>query len=1036
MPAPCLTARLVALLALAGAATTVAAPPATPPVPGLRENVPAIHALVHARIVMSSGKTIENGNLIVRDGVITAVGADAEIPATARVWDLKGKTLYPGFIDAYVAIPADATGAPSRETGAPYWNAYVIPEVRASALYRPSKETLAKFRGQGITARLLAPTAGIVHGTSLLATTSDEPGSRTIVKEPVALHLKHFTPFRLEERYPASPMGALTLARQAFYDARWYAQAQADTGRLPTLPRVERNDSLAAMGPAAAGNMPIVVETSNVLYFLRADRFAREFNLQLVVLGSGEEYQRLDAVKATGWPVIVPLDFPKPPDVRSAEAAQSVSLERLMHWDLAPENPGRLHAAGVRIALTTNGLKDVGSFLDAVRQAVARGLPAAAALQAMTMVPAETYGVSDRLGSLEVGRLANIVVTDGDVFDKKTKVLETWVEGVRHEVVVAPLVDVRGAWDVRLSRADGGSESVVVKLAGTAERPTGTLHRGEKEAKLANLESSGLQFSATLKGEPVGWKGQIQLHATWLAPDAAEVAPRWSGYAVWADGSRSPFAATRTAPHAPKGMSDEPAKANEPAEGEKRPEKRRALFAVNFPLGEFGRDQEPEQPQAVAFTHVTAWTCGPEGRLADATVVVERGKITAVGRDVAIPNGAQIIDARGKHLTPGILDCHSHIATDGGVNEMGQTITAEVRIGDFIDPHDVNIYRQLAGGVTAANVLHGSANTIGGQCQLIKMRWGALPEAMKFAGAPPSIKFALGENVKQSNLRTSTRTRYPQTRMGVEQLVRDAFQSAVEYRRQWQAWRRTKNGLQPRTDLELEALVEVVYGQRWIHCHAYRQDEILAMMRACEDFNVRIATFQHILEGYKVADVMARHGVGGSSFSDWWAYKYEVWDAIPYNGAIMHRAGVLTSFNSDDAELARRLNLEASKAIKYGGVDELAALQFVTLFPARQLGVDKSVGSLEPGKDADLVVWSGPPLSTYARCEQTWVDGRRYFDHQTDQRERAKNAEMRAALIQRILASGETVAAADEEKKDPVPREDIFCPHFGHEHTH
>jgi N-acetylglucosamine-6-phosphate deacetylase len=366
------------------------------------------------------------------------------------------------------------------------------------------------------------------------------------------------------------------------------------------------------------------------------------------------------------------------------------------------------------------------------------------------------------------------------------------------------------------------------------------------------------------------------------------------------------------------------------------------------------------------------------------------------------------------------------------VNESSQSITAEVRIGDFIDSYDINLYRQLAGGVTSANILHGSANTIGGQNQVIKFRWGALPEDVKFDGAPAGIKFALGENVKQSNMSGTSRSRYPQSRMGVEQLLRDAFLSAREYRDRPNRWKKQQaskqfDELPPRRDLELDALVEVLEGKRLVHCHSYRQDEILATLRVCEEFGVRIATFQHILEGYKVADHMARHGVGGSSFSDWWAYKYEVYDAIPYNGTILRDAGVTVSFNSDDAELARRLNLEAAKAVKYGGVPEHDALKFVTLNPAKQLGIDKWVGSLEVGKVADLVVWNGPPLSTYSRCEQTWIDGRKYFDRADDAERRKQVAERRAALVQRILASGESFADADDDKKDEWPRKDIFC---------
>ncbi len=523
----------------------------------------------------------------------------------------------------------------------------------------------------------------------------------------------------------------------------------------------------------------------------------------------------------------------------------------------------------------------------------------------------------------------------------------------------------------------------------------------------------------------------------------------WLGIVAWADGERTPFAGKRTAgPEATKEEKQEDAKQSddkaESKDGEKKDdadkpqpkEPDKAIAEVNYPLGAFGRAAPPEQPAAVLFRNATIWTSGPQGKLEKADLLITAGKISAVGAGLTAPAGATVIDLQGKHLSAGIIDCHSHVATDGGVNESGQTITAEVRIGDFVDPTDINIYRQLAGGVTCVNILHGSANTIGGQNQVVKFRWGALPEEMKFAAAPQGIKFALGENVKQSNWGARATSRYPQTRMGVEQLVRDAFAAAKQYRRQWDEWNHTKAGLPPRVDLELEALAEVVEGRRLVHCHSYRQDEILALLRTCEAFGVKIATFQHVLEGYKVADAIARHGAGGSSFSDWWAYKFEVYDAIPYNGALLHNAGVVVSFNSDNAELARRLNLEAAKAIKYGGVPAEEALKFVTLNPARQLRIDEHIGSLEPGKDADLVVWSASPLSTYSRCEQTWVDGRRYFDIEEDRQAQQDAAALKARLVQRVLESGESSEKPGDGQKENWPREDIFCEHGDHGHHH
>ncbi len=390
-----------------------------------------------------------------------------------------------------------------------------------------------------------------------------------------------------------------------------------------------------------------------------------------------------------------------------------------------------------------------------------------------------------------------------------------------------------------------------------------------------------------------------------------------------------------------------------------------------------------------------------------------------------------VVDASGMHITPGLIDCHSHIATDGGVNESSQAITCEVRIGDFIDANDIQIYRQLAGGVTCINVLHGSSNPIGGQNQVLKLRWGEPYQKLKMHEAPSGVKFALGENVKQSYLESSTR--YPQSRMGVEQIIRDAFIAAREYDDEWNRWKTQHDVPLPRRDLEMEALSEIIRGERLVHCHSYRQDEILALLRLCEEFGLQVATLQHILEGYKVADVMAKHGAMASSFADWWAYKIEVYDAIPYNGSLMHRAGVNVSFNSDDSELARHLNHEAAKAVKYGNIPPDEALKFVTLNPAKQLRISDWVGSLEPGKQADFVIWNGPPLSPMSRCEQTWIDGRCYFDIDADRELRDTNRQLKAKLIQKILKLKKSglIETADDSKSpdadDSWIRYDEFC---------
>ena len=355
------------------------------------------------------------------------------------------------------------------------------------------------------------------------------------------------------------------------------------------------------------------------------------------------------------------------------------------------------------------------------------------------------------------------------------------------------------------------------------------------------------------------------------------------------------------------------------------------------------------------------------------------------------------------HITAGVIDEHSHIAIARGVNEGTHAVTTEVRIGDVLDPDDVNIYRQLAGGVTASHLLHGSANPMGGQLQFIKLRWGSVAEDLKVKDAVPTVKFALGENVKQANWGDKYTVRYPQTRMGVEQIMSDAFQAAKEYERDMKTADASK--LPVRRDLQLDALVEIMRGKRNIHCHSYVQSEILMLMRLAESYGFKVHTFTHILEGYKVAKEMAAHGAMASSFADWWAYKFEVYDAIPQNPAIMHEQGVVTSINSDDAEMARRLNQEAAKSIKYGGVSEEDALKFVTLNAAKQMATESRMGTIEAGKDADIVVWTGNPLSNMSRVERTFVDGRAYFSRETDARLRTRDRALRSFLEQEAMKS-------------------------------
>jgi len=442
-------------------------------------------------------------------------------------------------------------------------------------------------------------------------------------------------------------------------------------------------------------------------------------------------------------------------------------------------------------------------------------------------------------------------------------------------------------------------------------------------------------------------------------------------------------------------------------------------FAVSAAAGEktsSATTMDAAQPSVILIRNATILTVS-HGTIEKGDILIKDGKISAVGGTLKAPGDALVIDAAGNFVTPGIIDCHSHIAVDGSVNEGSVSVSSMVNIADVLNSDDISIYRDLAGGVTTANILHGSANSIGGQTVVIKLRWGQSAVKLPLEGALPGIKFALGENPKRSNLRAiSGPDRYPATRMGVEETIRSAFTEARDYKKAWEDYNKRaaageKNLLPPRRDLKLDPLVEVLAGKRLVHAHCYREDEILMLLRVAKEFGFHVQTLQHVLEGYKVADEIAAAGTGASTFSDWWAYKVEAYDAIPYNAALMTRRGVVVSINSDDAAEATHLNQEAAKSMVYGGLTHDEALKLVTLNPAIQLGIDKRVGSIDVGKDADLVIYNHDPLSAYAVVEKTLIDGRVYFD-------RANDISGRAALEKEKKELQERAAKRQEPEKE------------------
>ena len=585
---------------------------------------------------------------------------------------------------------------------------------------------------------------------------------------------------------------------------------------------------------------------------------------------------------------------------------------------------------------------------------------------------------------------------DGDYFQYKSDIISTWIGGEEYPVKPKYNISVDGNWKLTI-----GKESYQLELKKETNRYSGKIIQDTTAFQLSKLKVGGRYVSWQVKWDSTAAPSRFTGHIlnNKMEGTAHDLKLSWN--------------ALRTGELEAK-------------EEEKKPETR-AELSLFYPEGSYGWENTALKYQDGLIQNTTIWTSGNQGILEDYDILFSDGRVKKIGKNINPPKDVMVIDGTGKHITPGLIDCHSHSAAFS-INEGTQSITAEVRIQDVLNSNDITIYRELAGGLTMANILHGSANTIGGQNAVIKLRWGATPDALLYSNAVKGIKFALGENVKQSNWGDDNTTRYPQTRMGVEQILRDAFTSAVEYQQKWSGYNKNpkqwKKKVPPRRDLELEALVEILEGKRQIHCHSYRQDEILMLTRVAEDFGFTVGTFQHVLEGYKVADRIKEHGANASTFSDWWAYKYEVIDAIPYNGALMTDVGVTVSFNSDSRELARRMNTEASKGVKYGGLSEEEALKLVTLNPAIQLKIDKWVGSLEVGKDADFVIWTDHPLSTRAVCEQTWIDGIRYFSLEGDNKLKKRDKKLRRNLVNKILSRKD-----DKKKKEWKHHEEESADH-------
>jgi imidazolonepropionase-like amidohydrolase len=973
------------------------------PVNGVADPRTGCYAFTSATIVKDGQTTLNNATLVIRDGKITAVASNAAIPKDAVVINCSGKYIYPSLIDIYTdyGIPQPQRPQPtagfggffapqqftSNTKGAYGWNQAIRSDVNAADIFAVDDKSAKSLRDLGFGSVLTHQKDGIARGTGAFVTLATEKENLVMVKEKASAHFS-FSKGTSTQSYPSSMMGTVALLRQTYLDAQWYKGHPVKEGV---------NISLQAWNDEQA--LPQIFDGNDKWSDLRADRIGDEFGVQYIIKGGGNEYQRIGDIAATKAPYILSLNFPATQEVDDPNDAKYVSLSDLKHWELAPTNPAAFEKANIPFALTASDLRDTKQFWTNLRKAIEYGLSESKAFEALTKTPATWLGVYDKVGSLDEGKLANFLITNGPLFNEKTTIIENWIQGEKYAVKEDAWTNVAGIYNLVLNTAGGTmTYTLDVKNATTAnvigkDTLTGKFSYDGKLVKLS-FSTTPLRRAQGQMGQ--GGGGFAGRGGSSIRLSGVNNGDIWQGTGVDTVGNSLTWTASFV-------------KANEPVDSARRKFPLR-LGKVNYPFGAYGWDSLPHQ-QNLLIKNATVWTNENEGILPNTDVLVKNGKIAQVGKNLSDAS-AKIIDGTGQYLSPGIIDEHSHIAAFS-INEGAQSVTSEVRIGDNLNPEDINIYRQLSGGVTSSHILHGSANTIGGQTQLIKLRWGVNDEDLKFKGADPFIKFALGENVKRT-ASTQGNTRYPDTRMGVEQVQMDAFARAADYQKQLkesEQGNKKKGGdaqMAVRRDLELDALVEIMNGKRFITCHSYVQSEITELMRVAEKFGFKVNTFTHILEGYKVADKMKAHGASASTFSDWWAYKLEVQDAIAYNPAIMVKEGLNVCINSDDAEQARRLNQEAAKSVKYGGLTEEQAFKMVTLNPAKALHVDDRVGSIKVGKDADLVLWSDNPLSVYAKANKTIVDGIVYFDRDRDKELRKQMSAERNRLIQKMIAEGRT----------------------------
>lgn len=945
----------------------------------------------NATIIVSPGEIIKNGSILVKDGKIVEIGSDFSVPNNTVKYDMSGLYVYPSFVDVSSSFgtknPSNTSRSRSTEYKASrqgyYWNDHILSDYNTIDDFNYDEKKSKELREFGFGVVNIHRKDGVHRGTGALVALDDKSNNSFRILNPTSTESFSFSrSLQFNQAYPSSIMGAMALLRQFYHDLKWYE----DGGSTSTDMAIE----------AAIKNysLPKIFSAGDKLNVIRALKISEELGFKSIVEGSGYEYENIEDLKNYDNTIVVPINYPKAFDLTDVHIVEKLTLQQLKRWNQAPSNLVQLSNNNINFAISPKNVKNSSEFFNNIRKSISYGLDSDEALAALTITPAKSINMEGKIGVIKQGAYANFLVTSGPIFEKETIIFENWVMGNKHTVKNVPKNSIDGDYVF----SDNGSKYELV------------------------VKNSQGKINVSLKKDSIKLNVKSVVKNGWLNMSIVDKENELYGFIssnINTNGlgsiSFTDFEGIKKNILLKKSVENK-----EPVKKIKKHDQYE-LIPVSYPNKAYGFKSKPKK-QNVLFKNATVWTGESDGILENTDVLVSDGKIKSIGKNLSFSN-VKVIDATNKHLTAGIIDEHSHIAASS-INEGGQNSSAEVSIEDVVDHEDINIYRNLSGGVTTIQILHGSANPIGGQSAIIKLKWGEKNDEMIFKNAPKFIKFALGENVKQSNW--GSYNRYPQSRMGVEQVFVDHFQRASEYDKEWKKYnklsKREKNKtIAPRFDIEMEVIAEILNKERHISCHSYVQSEINMLMKVAEKFGFTVATFTHILEGYKVASLMKRHGVGGAAFSDWWGYKFEVNDAIPYNGPIMTKAGVLVAYNSDDAEMSRRLNQEAAKAVKYGNLSEEEAWKYVTLNPAKLLKIDDKVGSIKVGKHADLVLWDKNPLSVYANAEKTMIEGVFYYekdniDAQLKSMQEEKNLIL-SMMIEAKKRGEETVEPVLEEKR-------------------